>query len=118
MVGVSRIVLHLALASLALLPDPCWLGADSKTTTDRTTVLAAASETINQKAEQSTPNKPVVEQKSPPEKSPSVIQMLEGRENDLVVWASIAVVFFVIGWIWGGNYYLRRDRARSRKLRF
>jgi hypothetical protein len=44
--------------------------------------------------------------------------MLEGREHDLVIWASIGVVAFVIGWILGGNYHLRRDRARSRKLRF
>jgi hypothetical protein len=44
--------------------------------------------------------------------------MLEGRENDLVLWASIAGVAFIIGWICGGNYYVRRDRSRRRKLRF
>jgi hypothetical protein len=44
--------------------------------------------------------------------------MLEGRENDMIIWVSIAAVAFVIGWILGGNYYLRRDRARSKKLRF
>ena len=52
------------------------------------------------------------------EKSPSIIQMLEGREHDLMIWVSIAAVAFAIGWILGGNYYLRRDRARSKKLRF
>ena len=46
------------------------------------------------------------------------IEMLEGRENDLFLWVSIAAVAFAIGWIFGGNYYLRRDRARSKKLRF
>lgn len=118
MVGVRRIVLPFALASLALSSDPSRLEADNKPTTDRTAVFAAASETMAQIPERSTPTAPPVEQKLPPEKSPSIIQMLEGRENDLIVWASIAVVFFAIGWIWGGNYYLRRDRARSRKLRF
>ena len=37
--------------------------------------------------------------------------MLEGREHELLIWVSIAVVAFAIGWILGGNYHLRRDRA-------
>jgi hypothetical protein len=61
---------------------------------------------------------PAKEPNTSAEKSPSVIQMLEGRESDLLVWLSIAIVFFMIGWILGGNYYLRRDRVRRRKLRF
>jgi hypothetical protein len=61
---------------------------------------------------------PVKEPNIPAEKSPSIIQMLEGRESDLLIWLSIAVVSFMIGWIFGGNYYLRRDRVRRRKLRF
>ena len=58
------------------------------------------------------------EQKSPPTKSPSLIQMLEGRETDMLLWLAIAAAFFLIGWICGGNYYLRRDRLRRTKLRF
>jgi hypothetical protein len=50
--------------------------------------------------------------------SPPLIDLLEGREADLVLWVTIAVVFFLIGWICGGNYYLRRDRLRRTKLRF
>ena len=118
MVGVSRIVLPVAVAVLALLSDPSGPKPDKNAKTDRAAVFAATAETTNQKPEPSTPAAPSVGEKIPSEKSPSVIQMLEGREDDLIVWASIAVVFFVIGWIWGGNYYLRRDRARSRKLRF
>lgn len=117
MVGVSRIVLPFAFASLALLSDLSEK-PDNKPTIGRTTAFAAASETNNQKAERSAPTAPSIEPKIPSDKSPSVIQMLEGREEDLIVWASIAVVFFAIGWVWGGNYYLRRDRVRSRKLRF
>ncbi len=68
--------------------------------------------------ESSAATSPGAEQKIPAAKSPSIIQMLEGRENDLILGLSIAVIFFVVGWICGGNYYLRRDRARRRKLRF
>src|SRR6266481_7575577 len=45
-------------------------------------------------------------------KAPSLIELLEGREGDMMLWAGIAIVFFLIGWIFGGHYYLRRDRAR------
>jgi hypothetical protein len=51
-------------------------------------------------------------------KSPPLIHLLEGREGDIVLWLAIAVAFFFIGWICGGNYYLRRDRFRRTKLRF
>lgn len=51
-------------------------------------------------------------------RSRPLIDLLEGRESDLVLWAAIAIVFFLIGWISGGNYYLRRDRHRRTKLRF
>src|SRR6266545_5491436 len=44
-------------------------------------------------------------------KSPSILQMLEGHERELMIAAAIAAAFFFfIGWICGGNYYLRRDR--------
>jgi hypothetical protein len=80
--------------------------------------MAATKAVPTQTRESSAAPAPVTEKPISGEKSPSVIQMLEGREKDLVLWASIAVGAFIIGWILGGNYYLRRDRARSRKLRF
>jgi|ERR671919_910585 hypothetical protein len=58
------------------------------------------------------------EEKNPPEKSPSILQMLEGHETELMFAAAIAAAFFFIGWICGGNYYLRRDRRRRTKIRF
>lgn len=58
------------------------------------------------------------ESKTPQAKSPPLIHLLEGRESDMILWLAIAVAFFLIGWIFGGNYYLRRDRARRTKLRF
>jgi hypothetical protein len=57
-------------------------------------------------------------EKSPAEPPASIMKMLEGRERELLAAAAIAAAFFVIGWICGGNYYLRRDRRRRTKLRF
>ena len=57
-------------------------------------------------------------EKSSSASAPSLMQLLEGRERDMVLWLTIAVAFFLIGWICGGNYYLRRDRIRRTKLRF
>ena len=120
MVDVSRVFLPFLLVCLALLWDQSHLeSSDKNAATDNAAVLVSTSTpTPTQKRESSTPTSPVAEQKAPAEKSPSVIQMLEGRENDLILWLSIAAVAFAIGWIFGGNYYLRRDRARSKKLRF
>jgi hypothetical protein len=33
-------------------------------------------------------------------------------------WLVGSICVFLLGWILGGNYYLRRDRIRSRRLRF
>ena len=44
--------------------------------------------------------------------------MLEGHETELMIAGAIAVGFFLIGWICGGHYYLRRDRLQRRKIRF
>jgi hypothetical protein len=58
------------------------------------------------------------EQKSAAAKSPSILQMLEGHETELMIAAGIAATFFLIGWICGGHYYLRRDRQRRTRIRF
>jgi len=63
----------------------------------------------------------------PPEPAPKtasrgkplpVVRVLEGREGDILWWLAVALCVFVVGWICGGNYYLRRDRTRRNKLRF
>jgi len=56
--------------------------------------------------------------KTPSNKSPSILQMLDGHERELVIGAAVAVGFFLIGWISGGRYYVRRDRRRRSKLSF
>jgi hypothetical protein len=58
------------------------------------------------------------EQKGSSAESPPLIRLLEGHETDVLVWAGTAVAFFFVGWICGGNYYLRRERLRRTKLRF
>jgi hypothetical protein len=141
MVGVSRVFLPFALVCLTLLGDDSGVEcSDKRTTTENaryansefspgqlsipvlvagtSAAMAATKAVPNQKRESSAATAPVTVEKIPAEKSPSVIQMLEGRENDLMLWASIALVAFLFGWICGGSYYVRRDRARSRKLRF
>jgi len=52
------------------------------------------------------------------EKSPSILQMLEGHEHEIKIAAAVAAAFFFIGWVCGGNYYLRRDRKQRNKIRF
>lgn len=64
------------------------------------------------------PNPSVAEPRSPAAKSRSIIQMLEGRESDLTICLAIALAAFIMGWLCGGTYHLRRHRARSRRLRF
>jgi hypothetical protein len=68
-------------------------------------------------AKSATPVDTSQEQKSAA-KSPSILQMLEGRETELMIAAAIAATFFLIGWICGGHYSLRRDRRRRTKIRF
>lgn len=122
MARVSRVFLPLVLTGIVLLSDLSWLeSANKNATTDNAVGRRSASTptpTPTQKPESSAPAAPVAVQKTPDEKSPSIIQMLEGREHDLILWVSIAFIAFAIGWILGGNYYLRRDRARSKRLRF
>lgn len=57
------------------------------------------------------------QEKNSPGKSPSILEMLEGHERELIIAMTIAGGFFFLGWICGGNYYLRRDRRRRTKIR-
>jgi len=95
-------------------PSAIQKAPDSKTTATAQTAKPRAP------AQAATPAGKAQEQKqtAPPAKSPSILQMLEGHETELAIAAAIAVAFFFIGWICGGNYYLRRDRRWRRKIRF
>jgi hypothetical protein len=53
-----------------------------------------------------------------PGQAPSLIQSLEGREGDLTIWISIAVIFFLGGWLGGNISERRRERSRRGRLRF
>jgi hypothetical protein len=51
-------------------------------------------------------------------KPQSILQMIEGHETEFKIGVLIAVGSFVLGWICGGSYYVRRERKRRGKLRF
>ena len=53
-----------------------------------------------------------------PAQAPSLIQRLEGREGDLMLWISIAAIFFLAGWLGGSIHSRRRERSRRGRLRF
>jgi hypothetical protein len=95
-------------------PSAIQKAPDSKTTATAQTAKPRAS------AQAATPAGKAQEEKqtAPPAKSPSILQMLEGHETEFAIAVAIAVAFFFIGWICGGNYYLRRDRRWRRKIRF
>lgn len=99
--------------------------------TGRTTVGTGATKTLcagaaaqvlataaSKQSESPSLNPSVAEPRSPAAKYWSIIQMLEGRESDLSIRLVIALVAFITGWLCGGTYHLRRQRARSRRFRF
>src|SRR5918992_3259618 len=92
------------------------LGAPKTVSTAAAATVPAAAAT--NKSASPSPISSVAEPPGPAAKSPSIIQMLEGRESDLIIWLAIALAAFIMGWVCGGTYYLRRHRARSRRLRF
>ncbi len=58
------------------------------------------------------------EGETPKDKPMPIIKLLEGKEWGILWWLGLAVGVFFLGWICGGNYYLRRDRIKRTKLRF
>jgi hypothetical protein len=88
----------------------------------RTLAAAAAAHVpaaaATKESESPSPNPSFAELRSPAPKSRSIMQMLEGRESDLAICLAIALAAFIMGWLCGGTYHLRRHRARSRRLRF
>ncbi len=46
------------------------------------------------------------------------VKASQGRGWEIVSWILVPSCIFVLGWILGGNYYLRRDRIERTKLRF
>jgi hypothetical protein len=61
---------------------------------------------------------PPPERQAPEGKRMPIFQLLGGKEWEIFWWLGLAVCIFFLGWICGGNYYLRRDRINRTKLRF
>lgn len=85
---------------------------------------APREETVNAPAEERKNDLPIspppqrVERQTPKGKPLPIIKVLEGREGEILWWFGVALCIFIIGWICGGNYYLRRDRIKRTRLRF
>ena len=50
-------------------------------------------------------------------KSPSILQLLEVHEKEVKVALAVAGVAFLLGWLCGGMYSVRRERKHRRRLR-
>lgn len=80
---------------------------------------AAPAKSLSPTADKLVPRAGIAAETAPsPAKAPSLIQRLEGREGDVMIWLAIAAVFFLVGWIGGGIHARRRERSRRTRLRF
>ncbi len=68
------------------------------------------------KAPAATPS-PTARVKAPEGQAPSLLQILEAHETEVKIGLLIAAVAFVLGWICGGLYSVRRERKSWRRLR-
>ncbi len=59
-----------------------------------------------------------VEKESPKDNPPLTMGIGLGHLLVIVMWIAAALCIFILGWILGGNYYLRRDRIDRSKLHF
>ena len=98
-------------------PEPA-TAVDQKASTKTTETSRAAAKTATKFRQPIVARENAEKEQSAAEPSASIMKMLEGRERELLAAIAIAAAFFAIGWICGGNYYLRRDRRRRTKLRF
>lgn len=61
---------------------------------------------------------PLVEKDFP--EIPTLLSKVTGNDRllEIATWFTAALCIFVLGWVFGGNYYLRRDRYERNKLHF
>jgi uncharacterized protein YraI len=60
----------------------------------------------------------LVEKEIPKDYPPLTIGIGPGQVLVIAMWITAALCIFILGWILGGNYYLRRDRINRSKLHF
>jgi len=106
-----------AAADLKIKPETA-APVDQKTPMKSAEAPRAAAKTVPAQKKSIAASENPEKEKSAAEPPVSIMKMLEGRERELLAAIAIAAAFFAIGWICGGNFYLRRDRRRRTKLRF
>ena len=104
-------------SDLGTKPEPA-AGVDQETSTKTADAPRPAPKTVPARKQPIAASENAEKEKSAAEPPASIMKMLEGRERELLAAIAIAAAFFAIGWICGGNYYLRRDRRRRTRLRF
>ncbi|MFQ5916566.1 MAG: SH3 domain-containing protein [Candidatus Binatia bacterium] len=60
----------------------------------------------------------LVEKEIPKDNPPLTMGIGPGQVLVIAMWITAALCIFILGWILGGNYYLRRDRINRSKLHF
>ena len=79
-------------------------------------IVAPPAPTKNEKAPTPTASPPV-RVKAPEGQAPSLLQILEAHEAEVKIGLMIAAMAFVLGWICGGLFAVRRERRSRRRLR-
>lgn len=80
--------------------------------------LAPAQEPVPAKLPSAGPVPLDVKRSPTPAKAPALIQFIEGRETETLICLIVAAVAFLLGWLCGGTYSLRRDRLKRSRLNF
>lgn len=72
---------------------------------------------VNQEEKSELPSPPIQRELQPPKShpSPTIPSVFQG-EWGVLQWLLTFLCVFGLGWILGGNYYLRRDRVKRHKL--
>ena len=63
-------------------------------------------------------NVQLVEKELPEAKTLLAIEMGRVQLLEIAAWFAAALCIFILGWVFGGNYYLRRERNERNKLHF
>jgi len=82
-------------------------------------IVAETADKVKSEIQKSLPSESKTEISKRSKANPKpVVQVLGEKNWEILRWLGAALCVFIIGWIFGGNYYLHRDRINRGKLRF